>query len=103
MPVVTKRPRAFADLIEIWEYIADDSPASATRFLGLVEDTLDGLARQPSMGRARDELADHLRSFPIGRYVVYYLPLDDGIDLVRMLHGSRDISDLDFRPGLTRR
>ena len=102
MPVVTKRPRALADLIEIWEYIADDSPANATRFLELVEDKHDGLARQPAMGRARDELADQLRSFPIGRYVAYYVPLADGIDLVRMLHGSRDISELNFQPGLER-
>ncbi len=100
MPVVTKRPRAFSDLIEIWEAIADDSPANATRFLERVEDTLGGLARQPSMGRARYELADQLRSFPVGRYVAYYVPLADGIDLVRMLHGSRDVSDLDFPPGL---
>ena len=100
MPVVTKRPRALADLIEIWEYIADDSPSNATRFLELIEDKLDGLARQPAMGRARDELSDHLRSFPIGRYVAYYLPVADGIDLVRMLHGSRDVSDLDFQPGM---
>ena len=99
MPVVTKRPRALADLIEIWEYIADDSPANATRFLELVDDKLGGLARQPAMDRARDELADQLRSFPIGRYVAYYVPLADGIDLVRMLHGSRDISELDFQPG----
>ena len=88
-----------ADLIEIWETIADDSPANATRFLDLVDDRLGGLARQPAMGRARDELADQLRSFPIGRYVAYYVPLADGIDLVRMLHGSRDISELDFQPG----
>ena len=100
MPVVTKRPRALADLIEIWETIADDSPSNATRFLELVEDKLDGLARQPAMGRARDELSDQVRSFPIGRYVAYYVPLADGIDLVRMLHGSRDISELHFQPGL---
>jgi len=49
------------------------------------------------MGRARDELASGVRSFPFGRYVVFYAPLDDGIDIVRVLHGSRDI-DAIFNP-----
>ena len=55
------------------------------------------MATQPMMGRARDELALGVRSFPFGRYVVFYVPLDDGIDVVRVLHGARDI-DAVFNP-----
>jgi hypothetical protein len=43
------------------------------------------------MGRVRDELAADLRSFPFGRYVIFYEPIEDGIDVVRVLHGARDI------------
>ncbi len=43
------------------------------------------------MGRARQELADSMRSFPFGRYVIFYVPLEDGIDVVRVLHSARDI------------
>ena len=43
------------------------------------------------MGRARDELAPDLRSFPFGRYVIFYEPIEDGIDVVRVLHSARDI------------
>jgi len=43
------------------------------------------------MGRARDELATDLRSIPFGRYVIFYEPIDDGIDVVRVLHSARDI------------
>ncbi len=43
------------------------------------------------MGRAREELAASLRSFPSGRYVIYYVPIEDGIDVVRALHSARDI------------
>lgn len=43
------------------------------------------------MGRARDELAADLRSFPFGRYVIFYAPTKDGIDVVRALHSARDI------------
>ncbi len=54
-------------------------------------------AALPMVGRARDELAPGVRSFPFGRYVVFYVPLEDGIDVVRMLHGARDI-DAVFNP-----
>jgi len=43
------------------------------------------------MGRARVELAPGVRSLPFGRYVIFYLPLHDGIDVVRVLHSARDI------------
>lgn len=43
------------------------------------------------MGRARDELTLGIRSHPFGRYVIFCMPLEDGIDVVRILHSSRDI------------
>lgn len=49
-------------------------------------------------GKSRDELAPGMRSFPIGRYVVFYMPLEDGIDVIRVLHGARDIEAV-FNPG----
>ena len=49
------------------------------------------LAPQPLMGRSRDELSPGVRSLPFGRYVIFYLPLADGIDVVRVLHSARDI------------
>lgn len=49
------------------------------------------LAAQPMIGRARDGLAPGVRSFSFGRCVVFHVPLDDGIDVVRVLHGARDM------------
>ena len=49
------------------------------------------LAPQPLMGRSRDELSPGVRSLPFGRYVIRYLPLADGIDVVRVLHSERDV------------
>lgn len=43
------------------------------------------------MGRAREELAADLRSFPFGRYLIFYAPVDEGIDVVRVLHSVRDV------------
>jgi toxin ParE1/3/4 len=33
-----------------------------------------------------------LRPFPVGNYIVFYLPLPDGINVVRILNGYRDIT-----------
>jgi toxin ParE1/3/4 len=35
-------------------------------------------------------LASGLRSFPVGRYVIFYMPTPKGVEIVRVLHGARD-------------
>lgn len=90
MARVTRRPLAAADLLDIWGFIAEDSIEQADRWVDRLDETLGLLATQPLMGRAREELAAEVRSFPIGRYVIFYQPIDDGIDVVRVLHSARD-------------
>jgi toxin ParE1/3/4 len=94
MAVILKRPRAKTDLAEIWDYIAEDSEARADAFIEMIDQKFQALAAQPNMGRGRDELAKNLRSLPIGRYVVFYLPIPGGVEIIRVLHGSRDLDAL---------
>lgn len=63
----------------------------ADEFLDRIEEKLQLLARNPGLGRKRDELLPGLQSFPIGNYVVFYREIKDGIDVIRVLRGSRDI------------
>ena len=91
MSRVTRRPQAEADILEIWDYIAEDSLIEADRWLDRLDEKFALWATQPTMGRSRDELAPGIRSLAFGRYVVFFEPLPDGIDVVRVLHGSRDI------------
>ena len=86
-----RRPQAEADVLEIWIFIAEDSVDAADKWVDTLDEKLALWATQPMIGRARDELFPDMRSFPFGRYVVFYAPLIDGIDVVRVLHGSRDI------------
>ena len=97
MARVTRRPQAEIDILEIWDYIAEDSTVEADRWVDRLDERLSLWATQPMMGRARDELAPGIRSLSFGRYVVFFEPLPDGIDVVRVLHGSRDI-DITFEP-----
>lgn len=91
MPVVIRYPRAQDDIVEIWDYIADDSEAQADAFVDRLDAKFQLLAQQPELGRVREELAPGLRSFPVGRYVIFYMPVSDGIAVVRVLHSARDL------------
>jgi toxin ParE1/3/4 len=85
---------AEADLEEIGDYIARENPVRAVSFIDEIEATCQKLAEQPLMGRSRDELRPSLRSFPHGAYLVFYRPLDNGVVVVRVLHGRRNLSRL---------
>jgi toxin ParE1/3/4 len=91
MAQVTRRPLAAADILDIWDHIAEDSLDQADRWVDKLDEKFGILATQPLMGRAREELAPDLRGFPFGRYVIFYVPIEGGIDIVRVLHSSRDV------------
>ncbi len=91
MATVDKRPLAESDLEEIWWYIAQDNPDAADKMLDRIDERCAAVAQFPMMGVSREELFPSLRSFTVGKYVVFYLPQPDGIDVVRVLLGMRDI------------
>ena len=91
MPRILRRPLAADDVAEVWDYIAEDSLEQADAWVDRLDEALRLLATHPLMGRARDELSPRLRSMPFGRYVIFYEPMTDGFDVVRVLHSARDI------------
>jgi len=97
LPRVSKTRLAEQDLDDIWFHIALDNPDAADRVLDAIGERCALLAQHKKMGRARPELAPELRSSPAGRYVLYYRPDAEGIELVRALDGARDVNAL-FHP-----
>lgn len=86
---------ARTDLQEIHSNIAKDKPEAARRFVEKLRDNARQLAETPGMGRSREEdLRPGLFSFPVGQYVLFYCKQSDGIVLVRIIHGSRDLPAL---------
>ncbi|GMQ83208.1 MAG: type II toxin-antitoxin system RelE/ParE family toxin [Rhodothermia bacterium] len=85
---------AKSDLFEIWDYIANDSIAQADKMSDEFERIFSVLAENPEMGRRREELKENLKSFPHGNYVIFYRGDADEIEIVRVLHGARDIPDI---------
>lgn len=74
---VIRRPLAELDILEIWDFIAEDSITEADLWIDRLDEKLLLWATQPMMGRSRDELASGLRSFPFGRYVVALSQMSD--------------------------
>ncbi len=89
-------PEAQEDLIEIWEYIAQFSEEVADKTIDSIYQKSILLADSPYLGKARPELDLALRSFPVEKYVLFYRLINDDseIEVVRVLHGARDIETL---------
>ena len=87
------------DLREIRAYIARHGSArAAARWIGILRQGIHRLANTPGMGRPRDDLAPGLRSLAVGDYLILYVEVPGGIDIVHVLHGARDIERI-FREG----
>ena len=95
---VARRPRARQDIIEQAEFIGADNPRAAERFLGAIERAERMLAATPGMGAARDfPRLEGIRMWPVKgftRHLIFYRPIEGGIEVIRMLHASRDIEAL---------
>ena len=92
MPQANILNSAVADLTEIWAYIALDSPDNADHFIDRIfRICQEGLASNPRLGRAREELSPGLRSLVFESYVIFYHPIPNGVEVVRVLRGMRDI------------
>ncbi|MFM8331911.1 MAG: type II toxin-antitoxin system RelE/ParE family toxin [Candidatus Methylumidiphilus sp.] len=94
------RPLANTDIDDITDYIALDSIEAATRFLNSVEQACARISEQPGIGAlryAKTAYLDGLRFWPVptfDKYLVFYLERPDYIDVLRVLHGARDIPNI---------
>lgn len=95
---VRKYPRARRDLVDIFYYYARKGTLpTARRFLRQAEATFQRLAGMPGLGtryEPHEPIYAGLRFFPVSRfrmYAVFYRPIAGGIEVLRVLHGARDI------------
>ena len=86
--------RARQDLLNIWRYIAEDSPVAADRFIDLLTRHCRLLGDNPHAGRRRDELRSGYRSFPVGDHLILYRIEQPGVQVMHVVHGRRDFSAL---------
>lgn len=88
--------QAEADLVAITEYLAERNPTAAVRLLQALHRRWDLLTDQPFSGKAREDLRPGARSVIVGQYLSLYRVTDQGVEIVRVLHGKRDLSEEEF-------
>jgi toxin ParE1/3/4 len=86
--------QADVDLLEIALYISQDDPRASERFIDKIAEKCRLLATASEIGPMRPEIARQIRSFPCGSYIIFYRAADFGIEVIRVLHGARDLPPL---------
>jgi len=94
---VTRKPDVRIDLIELADYISQDSLDAALQFLEAAEKTFDFLATHCEVGQLcnfHSQETDGVRVWRVDgfkNHLIFYRVVEDGIDVVRVLHGARDM------------
>lgn len=94
MAVLRRHPQAEQDLIDIYQHIWRDNPGAAERLIRSINAKCELLSGNPRIGRARPELRSDLRSFPYGAYIILYRVIENGMEVVRVVHAARNLDDL---------
>jgi toxin ParE1/3/4 len=82
------------DLLDIWLYESAKSTETADRQIDEITALYENLRDFPEMGRSRDELFPGYRSFPKGQFLIFYRLIPEGIEIVRVLHGARNLDQI---------
>ena len=97
MPAIKYTPDSRFDLSQILLYIRRSNPRAARRVHRAVMDTLQMLLVFPMSGQERPEFGARLRSIPVKKYsnyLVFYQPITEGIEVIRIIHGARNLQQL---------
>jgi toxin ParE1/3/4 len=91
MGIVHRTTASLRDYQIIWDYVARDNVTAADELLRTFDAKIELLSDYPKAGPARPELRARVRSFPVGDYLLFYRPIRGGIELLRVLHGARNL------------
>ena len=85
-------PSAQQDLPDIYDYIARDKPIASANWVEKIEEKCKLIAATPELGERRPEHG--IRSSVVGRYVIFFRSIENGIEVARVIAGDRDIRSL---------
>jgi len=88
-------PAAEGDLLKILEYLEGDNPSAILRVVDALDEAMQLLADNPGIGHMRTDLTDaDVRFWSVFKYLVIYRPETKPLEIVRVLHGRRDVKRL---------
>jgi toxin ParE1/3/4 len=94
MAQILRTEQAQQDLESILDHLDSQSIETGDRFAERFDQTCELHATHPQLGASAEEYAPNLRLFTVWNYTVFYRPIDGGIELIRIIHGARDIPKL---------
>lgn len=91
-PVYTSA--AISDLDSVLEYAARDKPKAAIKLVKIIEAKCLLIASSPEIGEAHRQLGLGVRSNVVGRYVIFHRHVNDRVEILRVIPGDRNITQL---------
>jgi toxin ParE1/3/4 len=86
--------KAMQDLRDIADYLGDISLESADRFLQEFDQRCIQLVAFPMSGKGYPQLQSDLRGIPFKDYIIFYRILENGIEIMRVIAGRRDLRSI---------
>ena len=87
-------PQTIQDLDEISEYFASRNLDAGDRFVNAFEEKCQNLVKYPNMGRSYADVEPSLRGIPLDGYIILYRVMADGVEIVRVVSGYRNLESL---------
>lgn len=101
MPEIIVRATARREIKEHGRYLEEHAGTTVTdKFLSAAQETFEALARMPRMGALcgfRRRAIRRLRRWPVKgfeNWLIFYLARRNGVEIVHVMHGARDIESL---------
>ncbi len=91
---IKRSPLAKQDIGGIWLGIALHDSRAATRVVRDIDARIKSLSEHPELGPARPEIAEDMRVLVEGKYLILYRIRSTSVEIVRVVHGARDIETL---------
>jgi toxin ParE1/3/4 len=89
--------RADEDLSDIASFTEERWGSIQTEtYISRLQQAYEELCQFPSAGHRHIDLPSGLRVWPVGRHLIIYLPMDDELQIVRIVHSRQDISRIEL-------
>lgn len=85
---------AIADLEDTLAFIAKDKPTAAVSWVDRIEAKCLQIAENPQTGEQMPSLGLEVRVSPIGRYMVFHRYVNGRLEILRVIPGGADVSEL---------
>ena len=95
--MLLKSNEACQDMDNIWLYIALDNPNAADLLIEDIDSKFYILEANPYLGKIAENIClapREIRQFSVRNYLILYSPIEQGVEIIRIVHGAMDIDNI---------